>query len=255
MKNTCAIIFNLFFLCSCTFGPSDFRPIHQDNKVSLYEDGEEEVVYWEFKEDERLWKSVGEIPIDLQLYRDSVNLALGVTAWKKAIYNEARQDLDKSLLHATEDGDDVNSLLIHTGTLGIIRPINYLEAEIINYQSHRFPMFSVPTEFHVFITRNDQLNSWRVYFCASNTEWPPHPILILKQLSIIQKDGWLLAYHLHNHYCKADRDYLGILAPSLADAQYYKMLLEKYQVEKSMITNGFHTVVIDREDFIVFASH
>jgi len=60
---------------------------------------------------------------------------------------------------------------------------------------------------------------------------------------------------IDNHYCKKDKQYVGILAPSLADAQYYKMLKERFNVDKTLITNGFHTVEIDNQDFTRFESH
>ncbi|MEN2283111.1 hypothetical protein AAGF08_13290 [Algoriphagus sp. SE2] len=60
---------------------------------------------------------------------------------------------------------------------------------------------------------------------------------------------------MHNHYEPASNGYLGILAPSMADAQYYKMLADNYQVEQALITNGMHTVVINAKDFGRFESH
>ena len=42
---------------------------------------------------------------------------------------------------------------------------------------------------------------------------------------------------------------MGILAPSMTDAQYYMFLSEEYKLEESLITNGFHTVEIKRNEF------
>jgi hypothetical protein len=35
----------------------------------------------------------------------------------------------------------------------------------------------------------------------------------------------------------------------MTDAQYYLFLSEKYNLEQSLITNGFHTVEIKRAEF------
>ncbi len=54
---------------------------------------------------------------------------------------------------------------------------------------------------------------------------------------------------------KKDNNCIGILAPSLADAQYYKMLKERFKLERALITNGFNTVEIENKDFEKFESH
>lgn len=61
--------------------------------------------------------------------------------------------------------------------------------------------------------------------------------------------------HLHNHYEPESNHYIGILAPSLADAQYYKFLAQKFCLQKALITNGFHTVEIKSANFDQFDSH
>jgi hypothetical protein len=116
-------------------------------------------------------------------------------------------------------------------------------------------MFSHPTEFHGFLAKNDQEKKIRVYFASSDTEWPPKPTVIIAALEKEMDRGWRLAGHLHNHYCKKVDDYIGILAPSLADAQYYKYLKEKFNIDKAFITNGFHTVEINKNDFEKLESH
>ncbi|MBK6699992.1 MAG: hypothetical protein IPG55_08865 [Saprospiraceae bacterium] len=61
--------------------------------------------------------------------------------------------------------------------------------------------------------------------------------------------GWTFNYHLHNHYEPKANGYLGILAPSISDAQYYLFLSEEYSLKQAIVTNGFHTVEIQREEF------
>jgi len=45
------------------------------------------------------------------------------------------------------------------------------------------------------------------------------------------------------------------MAPSLADAHYFKMLRENYGVEAALITNGFTTVELKPTEFDRFQSH
>lgn len=73
--------------------------------------------------------------------------------------------------------------------------------------------------------------------------------MILEAIKNDLKQGWTFNYHLHNHYEPKSNQYLGILAPSMTDAQYYLFLREEYHLEKSLITNGFHTVEIQGEEF------
>lgn len=108
---------------------------------------------------------------------------------------------------------------------------------------------SHPTEFHGFILFHYELNLVRVYFAASDQPWPPKPHVILEALKNDLKNGWSFKYHLHNHYEPKSNHYLGILAPSITDVQYYLYLTEDYNLEQSLISNGFHTVEIQREEF------
>ena len=228
---------------------------HKASKVILAQEGPAEFLYWELETNPDLWSlDLGAVNA-LEAYRDSLALALGKAKFEAAVHKEAVQNLEKHLLKNEKNGDRINALLVHTDSLGQVRAINNLESQILNYQMERFPMFSQPTEFHAFITEHKPSGKIRVYFGASDTEWPPHPDAILDELEKPENQHWKLILHLHNHYCKEDQNYVGILAPSLADAQYYGMLKENYQLEQALITNGFHTVVINQEDFEKFESH
>ena len=235
--------------------PDKVFSIKSEKKVLIKEEAPAEFLYWELDNKHNLWAlELGEIN-GLKKYQDTLKLTLGKQLYKSAIQNESTQNLDKKLIKTAEDGDRTNALLVHTGSLGKIRKINQLESQILNYQIEKYPMFSQPTEFHAFIVENKKKDKIRVYFGASNTEWPPHPTVLLEELEKILNKGWELTYHLHNHYCKKDKNYVGILAPSLADAQYFKMLKERFKLTKALITNGFHTVEIKNEDFEKFESH
>lgn len=246
----------LFLIQGCSDNhESEKWSIEREKKVLLKEDRQEQFFYWEMEENESLWDyNLGDVNA-LTEYTDSLKLILGEEKYNIAVQNESIQDLDKSLLEDIEDGDRINALLVHTGSLGAIRKINNLESQILNYQISRFPMFSNPTEFHGFILSNIEERKIRVYFGASDTEWPPRPTVLIEELEKEMNNGWTLIRHLHNHYCKKDKDYVGILAPSLADVQYFKMLKEKFNIEKVLITNGIHTVEIGSNDFDKFESH
>ena len=227
----------------------------KQEKVMLKEEGPAQFFYWEIENVNELWDSnPGDIE-KLIAYRDSLKIALGEDGLNRAIKKEATQSLAKEVIETAEDGDRKNALLVHTGTLGKVRKINFLEAQILNYQLNRFPLFSNPTEFHGFIATNANDEKIRIYFCSSNTEWPPNPQILIETLEKDIQNGWSLKYHLHNHYCKEDKNYIGILAPSLADAQYFKMLAERFNVTKTLITNGFHTVELSPDEFPQFESH
>ena len=233
----------------------EMKSIEGVKKVILQKEGAEEFFYWEIEDEKGLWDfELGEV-LALKAYKDSMRFALGEKLYDTEVKSESIQDLDTSLLEKVVNGDRINALLVHTGSVGKIRNINYLEAQILNYQIRRFPMFSKPTEFHAFIMRHADKEKIRVYFGASDTEWPPHPTVLIKEVKKEQSNGWTLIRHLHNHYCKKDKNYVGILAPSLADAQYFKMLKERFNVEKTLITNGINTVEIESNDFSDFESH
>ncbi len=204
--------------------------------------------YWEFKNEAFLWDTNFIQPPNLKLYKDTLSKILGEEILKLTIHKLALQDIFFKSINAI-NGDSINTQLIHSKTLGKIRPINYLEAQLLDYQINRYPLLSHPTEFHGFILLHDSLNIVRVYFAASNQPWPPKPTIILESLKNDLKMGWVFKYHLHNHYEPKSNNYLGILAPSMTDAQYYLFLSEEYKLQNALITNGFHTVEIKREDF------
>lgn len=216
--------------------------------VMLEKNGIEIFQFWEFTNDPYLWDTNFVQPTSLKLYKNSVSNVLGKDAFRLKILELAFQDTSYKPMN-TKNGDSINAQLIHSKILGIIRPINYLEAQLLDYQISRYPLLSHPTEFHGFILFHDSLKLVRVYFAASDQPWPPKPNVILEAVKNDLKMGWTFKYHLHNHYESKVNDYLGILAPSISDAQYYLFLSEEYSLNQAIITNGFHTVEIQREEF------
>ncbi len=257
MKDLIPIFFMLLFgVTSCSTSSSNSRfNINMQLKTSLENEGLAEFFYWDFEEDKNLWEVEIEVPVGIKNFRDSLKNILGDVKFKRVIIKESTQSLDEEELLTANDGDKRNAMMVHTGKIGHIRAINSLEAQILNYQLVKYPLISHPTEFHGFIAYNESQQKYRVYFGASDQPWPPHPDILLQQLNKDVKKGWQLKYHLHNHYEPESNNYLGILAPSMADAQYYKMLLEQFDLEKALITNGFHTVEIESKDFFSFESH
>ncbi len=214
----------------------------------LKENGAEIFQYWEFNNFSLLWDTNFVLPLNLKFYKDSLNSLLSSDTTQSMIQKTALQDIFYKSVN-TQNGDSINAQLIHSKVLGKIRPINYLEAELLDYQMNRYPLLSHPTEFHGFILLHDSLNIVRVYFAASDQPWPPKPNVILSAVKNDLKTGWTFKYHLHNHYEPKANRYLGILAPSMTDAQFYLFLSEEYNLKNAIITNGFHTVEIQREEF------
>lgn len=255
-KQLIPIILLLLMIIGCgEVTPPTIQSIDKEKKVVLKKEYPEEYSYWEFDDKPGFWGlETGSVKA-IKEYKDSVKQALGNQTYQQAIKKETETNLDKALIEKEENGDRINALLVHSGSVGKIRKINYLEAQLLNYQLTKFPLFSKPTEFIAFIARNEDLGKIRVYFCSSDTEWPPKPHLLIEELKKEMKQGWTLISNVHNHYCKEEKNYIGILAPSLADAQYFKWLKKDFHLPEALITNGFHTVVIDSSDFATFESH
>jgi hypothetical protein len=216
--------------------------------IVLEKNGVEIFQFWEFKNDPSLWNTNFDLPKSIILYGDSLGKTLGKEAFKVNMLGLAFQDTTYKSEN-TNNRDSINAQLIHSKTLGMIRPINNLESQLLDYQISRYPLFSHPTEFHGFILFHDSLNLVKVYFAANDQPWPPKPTVILDAVENDLKMGWTFKYHLHNHYEPKRNNYLGILAPSTSDAQYYLFLSDEYFLNHALITNGFHTVEIKREEF------
>ena len=218
----------------------------------IEKNGKEWFQYWEMEDGDYLWEDAsGPVPA-LQAFRDTLRQVMGQVLLDKTKKNRYQQ----VALPADMDADSLdNREIVQYDFAGKTRPINVLEAEVLNYQAARYPLFSRPTEFHGFIAAHDSLQRIRFYYGASDAPWPPKPYAIRVHLDSAIQQGWHLKYHLHNHYNEDTSQYLGVLAPSKADAHYFKMLRENYSLPQALITNGYHTVVLDSADFGRFWSH
>ncbi len=219
--------------------------------IVIESNGAEIFQYWEFENDALLWDNNNSDVANLELYKDSLGKLLGKDSLKLLVQKVALQDISYKSIN-TLNGDSINAQLVHSKTIGKIRPINCLEAQILEYQLSRYPLLNHPTEFHAFILINDSSNLVRVYFAASDQPWPPKPKVILEAVKNDLNYGWTLNYHLHNHYEPKSNHYLGILAPSMTDAQYFLFLSEDYNLKNAIITNGYNTVEIKSKEFEKF---
>lgn len=239
----------IIFIISCySNGKAQHIALKNITPIILEKNGVEIFQCWEFKNEPFLWNTNFVQPPSLKLFKDSVMRILGKDTFILILQNLAFQDTSYKTV-VTKNGDSINAQLIHSKTLGKIRPINYLESQLLDYQISRYPLLSHPTEFHGFILVNDSVKHVKVYFAASDQPWPPKPNIILNALKKDLKMGWIFKNHLHNHYEPKLNRYLGILAPSITDAQYYLFLSEEYNLRQAIITNGFHTVEIQKEEF------
>jgi hypothetical protein len=203
---------------------------------------------WEIPNDPALWQKDFPAFPSFQQYEQSL-----IDHFGQAKLDSVRLARSQKTGAYGTSGDQNNAQLVLDGKAGAIRPINCLEAHLLNFQLQRFPLFDHPTEFGAFILKKDSL--LRIYYSASDQPWPPKDHIIQPKIDQDIQNGWKLFGHLHNHYNSAEEDYLGVLAPSMADAHYFKGKKEGFGLEKAFITNVFHTVEIDSSDFHLFSAH
>ncbi|MBT8219010.1 MAG: hypothetical protein KJP00_04265, partial [Bacteroidia bacterium] len=171
-----------------------------EGKISLMEldpvvletKGQEIYQYWQLDNQDYLWQSSIDNVSALEAYRDTLLTVLGEKALQSAVL--AKSDLKTTnQAHLDTLMDDFkNAELVLHGIIGEIQPIRYLEAEILNYQLNRYPLFSHPTEFHGFIATHDALNLVRIYFASSDQRWPPKPGIVIPELRKALNEGWKL---------------------------------------------------------------
>lgn len=246
------VLVSVMVLFACEKKVENTALFAKKNAIVLVENQPEIYLYWELDDADYLWSdSIGEVKA-LQTYRDSLKLVLGEALLQETIEKESTQELNPK-----NDTNDIlnNYNLIHQGFLGKIKPISFAEAQLLNFQISRYPLLSHPTEFHGFILQNETTNKVRFYLGASDQPWPPKPAPIIEQVEKDLENGWKMKFHLHNHYEPKEDNYLGVMAPSKADAHYFKALRGRFHLPEARITNGFTTVVMDSASFDVFESH
>lgn len=154
---------------------------------------------------------------------------------------------------SASQGEAANGRLVLTGAVGTLRPIDCLEALLVEYQAARFPMASHPTEFQaVVMERSDGgTRRVRVYFAGSGAPWPPRANLLLEHVAADRREGWRAVAHLHNHpfLFASEGDIAGANAPSLTDVQFWRHLRDALGLEGARVTNGFATFHAPAADF------
>jgi hypothetical protein len=157
---------------------------------------------------------------------------------RQVAYYASRPDSDSQ-------GEAANGRIVLGGGAGRLRPVDCLEALLVETQAARFPMASHPTEFHaVVMERSDAGRRLvRVYFAASGAPWPPKANLLFEHVAADRAAGWRAVAHLHNHpFLFANGgDIAGANAPSLTDVQFWLHLRDSLGVESVRVTNGFAT--------------
>ena len=251
-------IYLFVLLCLCI--ACNRSSIIKENSPKLIEpvvlnvNGPELFQYWEIDKIDSDYILTAEN--GLEIYKDSLLLVLGKEKLNKILEMERSQKgAIRPLRLGLQQGEHDNYIIAHSGEVGSIRPINHLEYQLLNFQASRYSMLGHPTEFGAFILSNDSLNKLRVCYAGGDKSWPPRLGLLLDYIEEVQKKDWYLSTFLHNHFEPDSAGYVGVLAPSMTDAEYFKMLRDNFDIPNTLITNGFHTVVLDSTHFDRFKQH
>jgi len=157
---------------------------------------------------------------------------------RQIAYYASRADSDSR-------GEAANGRMVLADSAGTLRPINCLEALLVDFQAARFPMASHPTEFHAVVMEKNGADRRmvRVYFAASSAPWPPKANLLFERAAAARREGWRAVAHLHNHPFEfaGSGDIAGANAPSMTDVQFWRYLRESLGIESARVTNGFAT--------------
>ncbi|MEM7372300.1 MAG: hypothetical protein AAF587_27020 [Bacteroidota bacterium] len=238
----------LLLLISCQSKEQPPSPFPWHSPSLLKQEGTVLMQYWEGPDSPSLWTKQVEEFSALQAFRDSLTAAIGLHRLQAIVKRDSMQ-----LTPWPEE--NFNHEQTHNGRVGKIRDINYLEAQLLNYQLSRYPLFSHPTELSSMVLRHDSLQQLRIYFAASDTPWPPKAPEVMDHMEQALEEGWRLHAHLHNHFEPDSNLYLGIMAPSMSDVQVLRWMRDEYGLQEVWITNGFTTVEIQAPELDQLNSH
>ena len=125
----------LLFSCQQLPPESPTQPpptLFASDPVVILKKGPEIQQYWEGDMDTGLFgEELGDLPA-LQAYQDSVKQAIGTETLKRIVERDTIQ-----LTPWPEENE--NHLMTHHKKIGTIRPIQFLEAHLLNYQLSRYP--------------------------------------------------------------------------------------------------------------------
>lgn len=215
-------------------------------------DGNLIIQSWIIPNDPDIYNIVDSMSNNITSYKDILINILGNNRIENAIIFESEINLNYISETEYSDGNKKNAELIHHGEYGKIRRINIIESQLLDIQLKKYPLYSHPTEFIAYFLITPQKDSIKIYFAASDTPWVPKHPEIFENLKIDLKNGMQLINVLHNHYEKAENNFIGILAPSTSDMGMFKMMRDNFSLQTVTITNGFHTVEIKSENFNKF---
>jgi len=247
------VIFLVYTSCNRTTLVNDPGPDLIEPTI-LHVNGSDLFQYWDIDKNDSEFILTNERGLDI--YKDSLLQVLGKESLDNILRMERSNDGAVRVQRAElQQGEIENYKLAHSGMVGTIRPINHLEYQILNYQASRYPLLSHPTEFGAFILANDKLKRLRICYAGGEKPWPPRPDVIFDHMDKVLKEDWYLSTFLHNHFEPDTAGFVGLLAPSMSDAQYFEMLRDNFKIPNVLITNGFHTVVLDSTHFYKFKQH
>jgi hypothetical protein len=201
----------------------------------------------------------GQLPERVTLSRLPALSAFLDTVRTRAGALDARALLERQVAYyasrpdSGSQGEAANGRIVLGGSVGTLRPIDCMEALLVEYQAARFPMTSHPTEFHaVVMERGDAGRHWiRVYFAGSGAPWPPKANLLFEHVAAARREGWRAVAHIHNHpfTFASGGDIAGANAPSMTDVQFWLYLRDSLGVESARVTNGFATFEVPAAAF------
>ena len=185
----------------------------QDDALSLLCDGAAsdaiaiEVVYqaegeihlsWEFASTEALWEYGFRHSADLRRYDE----------WLRTNPREQGQPANLS-----DFEHRINAAVRH-GRLGVVRPLNCLEASLLARQI-RLTSPEQMREFVAYVLRKETPEKTKIYWLSGPDEFPPKADRVQPLIRRDVQAGWRLYAVVHNHTGPAP-----VAAPSGSDAQY-----------------------------------
>ena len=134
-----------------------------------------------------------------------------------------------------------------------IRPAGCFEKYLVGYQHARIDTFAAPTEFMAMVLRSADGARLRIYFYTINQDGIGRVGPVSEPALADVKQGWRVVLGMHTHVFHPGQPMLdGILAPSIADADFNANFAEESGMYSAWITNGIHTVRIPAEAFGLF---
>ena len=198
---------------------------------------------WELEASRDLFTPATELSPALEAYRREIRQRVGETGPADLL----RVQLDEDWL---PEGDLKNVELALEGEAGRIRPIDRLEAFLLDIQLRRGDMIADPTEFlSLVLQRGDRL---KIYFYTLDQGGIGG---VGRIHSLVEADvaaGFALERSIHNHnfFFDSEHGVLGGTVPSTADVWISRAQRDEFGLRTATIT--FDTIELDQDDLDVF---